>query len=382
MRRVVWLAALVAFAGGVLITPGASAGPLQGPTWSPSTKGAYDFAWLTVGQSVSQRFTLSNPGTSASGTLTVELKGSLAFTLAADSCTGTSLGPRQTCSVRVAYSPSAAGASDATTLFAVGKKKWQVSLPLTGVGIAVGAGHIYWAHPEAIGRANLDGSNPNQSFVPAGLPYAVAVDSSHIYWADTNTGTIGRANLDGSNPDQNFITTANYPSGVAVDSGHVYWTNASTGSIGRANLDGTHRNQNFISGANASGESSVAVDSAHVYWTNANKIGRANLNGTHRNRNFITTANYPFGVAVDSGHVYWTNGGTETVGRANLDGTHRNQNFITGSTDIGGVAVAGGHVYWTNTEAATIGRADVDGSNVNQSFITDNWADQMAVGPD
>jgi virginiamycin B lyase len=338
MRRVVWLAALVAFAVGVLITPGASAGPLHGPTWSPSTKGAYDFAWLTVGQSVSQRFTLSNPGTSDSGTLTVELKGSPAFTLAADSCTGTSLGPRQTCSVRVAYSPSAAGASDATTLVAVGKKKWQVSLPLTGVGIAVGAGHIYWA-AGAIGRANLDGSNPNQSFVPAGLPYAVAIDSSHIYWADTNTGTIGRANLDGTNPDQNFITPANVPDGVAVDS-------------------------------------------AHVYWTNANKIGRANLNGTHRNRNFIKTANYPFGVAVDSGHVYWTNGGTETVGRANLDGTHRNQNFITGSTDIGGVAVAGGHVYWANTEAGTIGRADVDGSNVNQSFITGTWAHQMAVGPD
>jgi hypothetical protein len=85
------------------------------------------------------------------------------------------------------------------------------------------------------------------------------------------TNTIGRANLDGSNPDQNFITGAPGipipPSlcGLAVDSAHLYWTvqepfGAYVPSIGRANLDGSGVNQSFISipGWGARG---VAVDS-------------------------------------------------------------------------------------------------------------------------
>ena len=70
----------------------------------------------------------------------------------------------------------------------------------------------------------------------------MAVDGTHVYWANNASGTIGRANLDGSNPNQSFITGANAPIGVAVDGAHVYWTNfpqsAGTG-IGRANLDGS-----------------------------------------------------------------------------------------------------------------------------------------------
>jgi streptogramin lyase len=123
---------------------------------------------------------------------------------------------------------------------------WLVALVAFAVGVVITPGATARPLAAISCRANLDGSNPNQSFVPAGIPWALAIDSGHIYWADTNTGTIGRANLDGSNPNQSFITPANVPYGVAVDSGHVYWTNASTGSIGRANLDGTHRNQNFI----------------------------------------------------------------------------------------------------------------------------------------
>jgi hypothetical protein len=46
----------------------------------------------------------------------------------------------------------------------------------------------------------------------------VAVDAEHIYWSnDSPTNTIGRADLDGSNPNQSFITGASTPIGVAVD---------------------------------------------------------------------------------------------------------------------------------------------------------------------
>ena len=81
------------------------------------------------------------------------------------------------------------------------------------------------------------------------------------------TDTIGRANLDGTGVNQSFIATAGAPPGAAVDRGHIYWVNyIASGTIGRANLDGTGVDQSFIIGAG--GPCGVAVDSAHIYWAN------------------------------------------------------------------------------------------------------------------
>ena len=77
---------------------------------------------------------------------------------------------------------------------------------------------VYWSQRNAVGRANLDGSNVDQSFITgADTPDAVAVDGQHLYWANTATGAIGRAGLDSSNVDQNFINGAENPLGLAVD---------------------------------------------------------------------------------------------------------------------------------------------------------------------
>ena len=82
--------------------------------------------------------------------------------------------------------------------------------------------------------------------------YGLAVDAGHIYWAhngwDADTFTIGRANLDGTNVNQNFISSPGYAAGLAVDAAHIYWGNAHTSTIGRANLDGTNVNPSFITG--------------------------------------------------------------------------------------------------------------------------------------
>ncbi len=86
----------------------------------------------------------------------------------------------------------------------------------------------------------------------------MAVNADHVYWTNGSTGTIGRANLDGTGANQSFITGAG-PFGVAVDADHVYWTNFTTGSIGLANLDGTGANQSLLTGATV--PFGVAVDS-------------------------------------------------------------------------------------------------------------------------
>jgi hypothetical protein len=274
-----------------------------------------------------------------------------------------------------------------------------------GLAPSVGA-FVYWTSlndNQTIGRATLAGSAADSNFITgARHPCGVAVDSTHLYWANssgsrgggpTPGATIGRSNLDGSGVNPSFIAGPYYPCGVAVDSAHVYWANSGvegvfgqmTGTtIGRANLDGTAPNQSFITGAN--GPCGVAVDSGHVYWANrvGDSIGRANLDGTGANPNFITGADGPCGVAVDSGHVYWANanystassGGYDgtTIGRANLDGTAPNQSFITTGPGNGpfGVAVDSRHLYWADFRTPYgLGRANLDGSAVDPNFIAD-----------
>src|SRR5918994_1315310 len=171
---------------------------------------------------------------------------------------------------------------------------------------------VYWANPApdamAIGRANLDGTDVEEGFIPAtdGPVLDVSVDATHVYWTKgrhlMSPGVIRRADLDGTGIDYDFITDVREPQGIAVDAAHVYWTEGSVypddspPTIGRANLDGTGVDHNFIDGF-----------------------------GFHTNA--------PIDLAVDAGHIYWADPGviafTGTIGRANLDGTGVDQAFIT-----------------------------------------------------
>jgi virginiamycin B lyase len=89
-------------------------------------------------------------------------------------------------------------------------------------GIALDGQHIFWSstNNNSVGRVDLDGtSNKNLNFIPDPLaPDAegVAVFGGFIYWT-SSTGSIGRAGIDGSNPNRDFITGASTPFGVAVD---------------------------------------------------------------------------------------------------------------------------------------------------------------------
>ena len=357
----------LAFAVVLALTVGRVNAQIPMLTWAPETSGAYDYGTVTVGQPVSQLFTLTNNGGSASAALTISLSGSPSFTVISDGCSATSLGPRKSCGVVVQFAPTNSGQVTAT-LTANGRKPEAIA-NLTLIGSSGATRHVYWSTPiGAIGRADVEGGNVNQNFITGAL-YArgVAVDGSHIYWVSYNNGTIGRADLDGQNVNQSFITDAYGPWGMAVDGSHIYWANRS--AIGRADLDGQNVNQSFISVSFPFG---VAVNSSHIYWTNyfGGTIGRADPDGGNMNESFVTGASNAIGMAVDSNHIYWADYYNNTIGRADLDGGNVNPSFITGASFPYEVAVDSRHIYWTNSGRSTIGRADLDGQNVNQSFVT------------
>ncbi len=323
------VSALAAVALLVPVAGQASQEPILALT--PSTNGAFDYGTVVACQTVSQTFTLTNSGGSASAALTVSLTGPAAFTKTADGCTATSLGPGKSCSVTVAYSPTAAGQGDTATLAASGRKAAaSTSLTLTGTG--AGPLHIYWGHSPfvpRVGRADINGQNVNQAFIAIVGPseeVSVAVDSSHIYWTNSFTGEIGRADLNGSNVNQSFITGAYGPAGIAVDSSHIYWTNYAgpNDADDRPCRPGRAKREPELHHRPRCPRRRGCRFRPHLLGQQGfnGTIGRADLDGQNVNQNFIIPpASYPWGVTVDSGHIYWTNGLlVGTIGRADLDG--------------------------------------------------------------
>jgi virginiamycin B lyase len=246
---------------------------------------------------------------------------------------------------------------------------------------------IYWSSAfvgqnagTSIGRANLNGTHPNQHFITgaADQPQGVALNGSHIYWANWASGTIGRANLNGTGAQENFITGLNGPCGVAVSSSHVYWVNENTNSIGEANLDGTNPNPSFITHVDPLPSFQampcyVAVFRSHIYWGNGpvGSMGRATLAGKDVQRKFINHV-LADGIALTTKHIYFGNG--QRIGRANLNGTGVHQSFIVlgsnaDSHSVCGLAIKSPYIYWADCVANTIGRANLDGKHLQRSFI-------------
>jgi hypothetical protein len=79
--------------GLTLLTPANAAKSPPNIAWSPSTNGTFDYGMVNVGQTVSQQFTLTNMGGSATGMLSISLMNPGAFAITSNTCSGTALGP-------------------------------------------------------------------------------------------------------------------------------------------------------------------------------------------------------------------------------------------------------------------------------------------------
>jgi Domain of unknown function (DUF5050)/Abnormal spindle-like microcephaly-assoc'd, ASPM-SPD-2-Hydin len=106
------------------------------PTLLGFAPSSYDYGQVTIGQTASQAFTLTNSGGQASGPLTVTLEGPAAFTTTSDGCGATSLGPGQSCTVNVRFAPTSPGTVTATLkageMVAPGEGIFVATVTLTG----------------------------------------------------------------------------------------------------------------------------------------------------------------------------------------------------------------------------------------------------------
>ena len=87
-------------------------------------------------------------------------------------------------------------------------------------GIAVNGTHIYWANrgsgaDATIGRAKLDGTEVTQNLIASAGACDVALGPDTLYWS--NAGGVGKANLDGSQAIDHFLPLTGAGCGIAVD---------------------------------------------------------------------------------------------------------------------------------------------------------------------
>jgi hypothetical protein len=228
--------------------------------------------------------------------------------------------------------------------------------------------------PTAIGRANIDGSSPQHSFIPTTAKWT-AVDSGHVYWTNTAAGTIGRADIGGANSEPSFITGLENPEGIAVDPGHIYWAEARDyeeghGTIGRATLAGTGVEKEFITGAGD--PRGVAVSSEYVYWTNgaSTDIGRATITGASPEQSFLSRGEgeQPWGIAVNATNLYWVISGSYIV-KTNLGGGGESSAYA--GEQARGLAIDSNYLYWGEVTNNAIGRRELNlGGNAELQFIT------------
>ena len=250
------------------------------------------------------------------------------------------------------------------------------ALAIAALALAVRAdGFVYWANDDGtIASATLDGAAANPTLSASdGRVRGLAVDSSYIYWADMDADTIGRANLNGSGVNESFIGGAYDPLGVAVDARPTATSTGRTlnGTIGRANLNGTrtpaelHHRRRPRRGSQSTTPTSTgpampapsggptstaAAPNRPSSWAPVPGTGPRPRGGGRQhqrllvelrpltrsgaptstaaaiNQDFITGAAEPVGVAVDSTYIYWANN-RDNIGRANLDGSSVDQDF-------------------------------------------------------
>ena len=211
--------------------------------------------------------------------------------------------------------------------------------PPRGAQGELSSGYIVWPNPasNSIGRANLDGTGVNNSFI-TGLsnPYSPILAGGYIYWLNRGTNSIGRALWNGTGVNTNFITGCVLPENMVVDAvnGYIYWTNYGSNAIGRANIDGTGVNQSLAT--TLAGPTAIDVDPVNnkiywSHWTAGGAIQWANTDGTGVGT-WYTVPGSVLGLAVDqpNGKVYWHEYGAARIGTANLNGSSPNNSLITG----------------------------------------------------
>ena len=151
-------------------------------------------------------------------------------------------------------------------------------------GLAVDGEHLYFVEEEPqndnsyVLRSSLAGEKETLVFVGKAGTRGLAVDSSHVYWAQQIEGKVGRADLNLKNPEYGFVDPQGAPLGLASAGDHLYWSvngeipphpgndlyryDDAAGALSDVTSDSTH-----VNGAEVQGVLGSTPDGSYLYFT-------------------------------------------------------------------------------------------------------------------
>lgn len=226
-------------------------------------------------------------------------------------------------------------------------------------------GKIYWGTPDAIRRANLDGSNVETVATMGFGGYGIAVDAAgdRLFWIDLSLGAIRVAALDGSG-----VATLHSPvgldTGLDIDraAGKLYWTESL--GLRRSNLDGTGIETVYGAGGGCVG---VDAPGARVFFAPGSDLRQIGTDGTGAST-ILSGLPVPREIDFDhaSGHLYWVEEGPRLLRRANADGS----GAVSLATASYGVALLVPNSDFTPPSDPTIGAT---------SPVASTWSNDITV---
>ena len=190
------------------------------------------------------------------------------------------------------------------------------------VGVAVDATHVYWAdhvYDGSVGRVPR-GGGPSITLAPGKKgPIRVAVDDTDLYWTEYYSNEVRAVAKAGGTP-RTIARGIDSPVGIAVDADAIYFVDSS-GSAYRVEKRGGAMRV-LASTTSSTGRAygrGLALDGPNVYFTSeaaglvtkVPKVGGASTV-------IASGADFPDGLALDDSCVYWADTSGPTKGKGKV----------------------------------------------------------------
>uniref|UniRef100_A0A336MF06 CSON015005 protein n=1 Tax=Culicoides sonorensis TaxID=179676 RepID=A0A336MF06_CULSO len=202
-------------------------------------------------------------------------------------------------------------------------------------------------------------------------------DTDHIYWADSDKGTVTRIKRDGTGREVIVnqyeamdSSSGDWLGGIAIDwiAGNLYWTDQKRNLIEVMRLDEKIR---YVVVSNIDQPRVITVDpiAGLLFYAGHGKIGRTSLDGTELLiiANQSSTVN---SITLDplNQHVYWCEMSSDIIMRMDYDGNNKQTILNTTIDNPVALDLIDGNLYWADTthDSAIIKMAPLD--NISDSI--------------
>jgi uncharacterized protein YegL len=140
--------------------------------------------------------------------------------------------------------------------------------------ISVSGSYVYFIAGPDIRRVSTSGGTTGDLANSANLPWSLAADSTNLFFANYNGGTVSKIPI-GGGAITNIVSGQNTPYGITVDATQVFWSTSTGGTISTSTKTGSSL-LNIVTGQTS--PTNIAVDATDVYWItgsgNVMKVGK------------------------------------------------------------------------------------------------------------